>query len=357
MIRFRAILVGVGLVASVTLQTALGEDAAGPGPEFKEVYELILSHLAGANTSELDSAAIRGLVSALSPRVMFASNGPPSSESTGGGLVTKQLVFEGSIGFLRIAHVGRGLGGALRSAYDELSATNHLKGLVLDLRFADGGDYESLPETVGMFLEKDQALLDWGKGLMRAKPSAEPIQVPTAVLVNDKTAEAAEALAAMLRQSAASLILGSRTAGKATVFEEFALKDGARLRIATTPIRLADGVSFPAKGLEPDVPVEVGPEEERAYYADAFATLRRPGVVASAGAGTVTNPAGTNRTARRPQVNEALLVRERKNTQAAEIPAGPPREREADRPLVRDPVLARALDFLKGLALVRSGRS
>ena len=34
-----------------------------------------------------------------------------------------------------------------------------------------------------------------------------------------------------------------------------------------------------------------------------------------------------------------------------------PRDRELDKPLVNDPALARALDLLKGLALVRQTRS
>src|SRR5262249_20372731 len=152
-----------------------------------------------------------------------------------------------------------------------------------------------------------QALFDWGNGPAGAKADSNPIQVPCAVLVNEQTAGAAEALAAVLRQSASSLILGSRTAGRATVAEEFALKDGTRLRIATAPIRLADGSPFPLHGLEPDLPMEVSLEEQRAYFADAFATLRRPGPTASSGSAPQIASTASGRPGRRPRVNEAEL--------------------------------------------------
>jgi hypothetical protein len=65
---------------------------------------------------------------------------------------------------------------------------------------------------------------------------------------------------------------------------------------------------------------------------------------------------GTNRAARRARFNEADLVRERREG-ISEADLTAMREREADKPMIQDPALARALDLLRGLALVRSGRS
>ena len=102
--------------------------------------------------------------------------------------------------------------------------------------------------------------------------------------------------------------------------------------------------------------MEVTPEDERAYYADAF---RVPETDEPAGGGGPVGdqPAsGTNRVARRPRFNEADLVRERREGMSeADLTAL--REREPDKPMVQDPALARALDLLRGLALVRQSRS
>ena len=74
--------------------------------------------------------------------------------------------------------------------------------------------------------------------------------LPVAVLVNRQTAGAAEALAAVLRETGAGLILGSRTAGQAMVAQEFPLKNGERLRIATAPVQLGDGSALAGAGAQ-----------------------------------------------------------------------------------------------------------
>ena len=91
-----------------------------------------------------------------------------------------------------------------------------------------------------------------------------------------------------------------------------------------------------------------------AYYADAFAATARSELSGGAGS-SLTNVAGsTNQSARRIRLNEAELVRERREGLSEADLAGA-RDREGEKPIVRDPVLARALDLLKGLAVV--GRS
>src|SRR5690349_14402768 len=43
-------------------------------PEFKEVYALVRAHVAEISEKELNLAAVKGLVSALNPRVSFLTN-------------------------------------------------------------------------------------------------------------------------------------------------------------------------------------------------------------------------------------------------------------------------------------------
>jgi C-terminal processing protease CtpA/Prc len=177
-----------------------------------------------------------------------------------------------------------------------------------------------------------------------------------ATLVNRETSGAAEAFAAVLRQAGTSLILGGKTAGQAMIAQEYPLKNGQRLRIASGPVRLGDGSVLSSTGLKPDISVEVSPMAEQSYFADAFRELLKTNSLLAANAQAATNsPAGTNR-ARRPRFNEAELVRERKlgavlDNDLENLSAEP------EKPIVQDPVLARALDLLKGLNLVRQSRS
>jgi C-terminal processing protease CtpA/Prc len=344
-----------GLLVLGQVSAALAE-ATNTAPPFNEVYELIRAHLGGVSESELNRAAVQGLVSSLSPKVMLIANNAAGQESMPKALVTKANVFEDDIGYLRIGRVDEGLAKSVQDGYDRLASTNKLKGLVLDLRFSNGSDYAAAAGVTDLFLKKEKPLLDWGDGVVRSKEKAEAIGVPVAVLVNRKTSAAAEALAASMRQSGTGLLLGGRTAGHAMISKDFPLKDGELLRIATAPIKLGDGSALSTQGVRPDILVEVSPQDERLYYDDPFRETGTNNLLASVRPNN--QAAGTNRNVRRNRFNEAELVRERKeglNPDSDVVPdttSGVPEEIS-----VQDPALARALDFLKGLAVVRQSRS
>ena len=325
-------------------------------PDFKEVYDLIRAHLAGMSEGQLNRAAVGGLVSGLAPRVSLVTNAAAANAAGEAPLVIKSSVFDGDILYVRVGRVGEGLANAISTACSKPGTTNKLKGVALDLRYAGGGDYAAAAAAADLFVKKEQPLLNWGGGMVRSKEKSDAIALPVAVLVNRQTAGAAEALAAALRATGAGLILGSRTAGQAMVTQEFPLKNGERLRIATAPIQLGDESALSAQGLKPDIAVGVSPEDEQAYYADAFKVSDRTNLPGSAGLSLTNQASGTNRGARRPRFNEAELVRERREG-LSESDLTALRGREPETPTVQDPALARALDLLRGLALVRQSRS
>ena len=325
------------------------------GPDFKEVYDLIRAHLAGMSEGQLNRAAVEALVSGLGRRVSLVTNAAAANAAGEAPLVSKSDLVDGDILYVRVGRVGNGLADAIRATWHKPGTTNKLKGVALDLRYAGGDDYAAAAAAADLFVMKEQPLLNWGSGMVRSKEKNDAIVVPVAVLVNRQTAGAAEALAATLRETGAGLILGSRTAGQAMVTQDFPLKDGERLRIATAPIQAGGGSALPEQGLKPDITVGVSPEDERAYYADAFKGSAKTNLAASAGISLTNAANGTNHTARRPRFNEAELVRERREG-VSEADLEAIRGREPDKPMVQDPTLARALDLLRGLALVRQSR-
>jgi hypothetical protein len=347
-----------GLLAAFAGQADLWAQSKAEGagtPDFKEVYDSIRAHAVGVSEADLNRAAVQGTLAALSPKVRLLTNGSPSRPSATVPLVSKNSTMDGEIAYLRVERIGQGLDTAVRDAWQNLGRTNKLKGVVLDLRYADGDDYPAAAATADVFLKKDVPLLNWGNGLVRSKEKSDAILVPVAVLVNRFTSEAAEALAAAMRESGAGLILGGRTAGQAMVAQDFPLKNGDQLRIATAPVQLGNGSALSAEGIKPDIAVDVSAEEERAYYADAFRLAGRGDLSVGAGMYLTNPPSGTNRV-RRPRFNEAELVRERREGLSEGDLTGA-KERESEKPLVYDPALARALDLLKGLAMVRQSRS
>jgi C-terminal processing protease CtpA/Prc len=270
-------------------------------------------------------------------------------------LVSKARVFDGDIAYVRIAGVSGGLAEEVSDVHRLLGSSNALEGVVLDLRYTDGGDYAAAAATADLFTAKSQLLLNWGAGVVSSHQKADAIPVPVAVLVNRETAGAAEALAAVLRETGVGLILGGRTAGRAMITQDFPLSNGDQLRIPVTPVTLGDGSALSARGIKPDIDVTVSAENERAYYADAYLALLKTNLVAGGKLAALTGPDGTNPAARRSRMNEAELVREHKEGLESDPdgPLPPGRQSEPPKPVVNDPVLARALDLLRGLAVVR----
>ena len=345
-------------MAMLLLPLAGRAEGTNAGPDFKEVYDLIRSHLAGESEADLNRAAVQGLLNQLHAKVSLVSGTSETNKPDEGPLLSKAIVYEGTIACLRVGRVGEGLADKIASTYKQLSTTNHLKGVILDLRFADGHNYREIPPVAGLFISEEVPLLDWGNGMVRSRENPDAITLPVAVLVNQQTAAAAEALAAVMRKSAHALILGGTTAGEATVGKEFPLKNGQKLRVATAGVKLAGGDALSASGIKPDIEVVVMPEDEKVWREDPFKEAGLSGnSLARSSGGSGTN--GTGR-ATHTRTTEADLMRERNERPGMELEYNTPAIQtgaELEKPIVRDPVLGRAIDLIKGISVIRQTRA
>jgi hypothetical protein len=148
------------------------------------------------------------------------------------------------------------------------------------------------------------------------------------------------------------LIIGTNTAGQASITKDFLLQNGQTLRVAVAPVRLGNGEVV--ERLKPDIRVDVNPDDERAYFVDAYKILPK----AASGGSSATSVAAlsvTNRSPRR-RINEAELVRMLREGENPDDENARPVLVEPNRPMITDPALARAIDLLKGLAVVRHTR-
>jgi hypothetical protein len=324
----------------------------GPSPDFKEVYELLRTNLAGATAENLNRAAVEGLLSQFPGKVSLVGGAVDGSAGLQGGTaLTKSMVVEGNVAYLRIGRVVASLADELGAAYRALTGTNKIAGVVLDLRFADGSDDAAAQAAAKLFAAK--------------KITTGPL----AVLVNGETRGAAEVLAAALRQAGAGLIIGSPTAGEAMAFREFPLSNGERLRVASAPAN--SGGSMISR-VQPDIAATITTGDERVFFDDPYQTI----VMGN----TNSSPAGTNFLPYVDHTSEADLVRQRQkdgkaigtsefHTRDTDLPgprlihrlggdgdgdegSAPARAAEPQKPVIRDPVLARAVDLIKGLAIV-----
>jgi len=344
-----------------------GADA--PLPPHRELLEVIRANVSGLADAELDRAAAGALLAKVRGRVLAPADvaEPVSDEPA----IVTRAVYD-NCAYVRVGQVTLALAPQLAAALQSADFAAS-RGLVLDLRFAVGTDYQAAANVVALFLNTEKTVLSWGdrQGLSTAQTNAWTR--PVTVLVNHDTRGGAEALAAALRQQRLGILIGGPTAGVAAVFKEVPLGDGNpnRLRLAVSVVKTADGQALSETGVEPDILVRMRAEQDRAYLADPYTIVLSSSAMGGSGAGTNTLTGAT--TVVRKRVSEADLVRQKRDVEAAvrgvgsdalpagsastNAPASAPRPTPAEvARVIKDPVLGRAIDLLKGLAFLGSDR-
>jgi hypothetical protein len=206
--------------------------------------------------------------------------------------LAKSGILESNMAYLRVSHVSAGLPDEIGAANRALAATNKIAGTVLDLRFADGDDAVAATATASLLAAK---------------------KLPLAILVNDRTGGAAVALATTLRAARAGLIFGSASAA-----------------------------------VKPDISVAENPADAKKFFENPYAAPATNEVAALPGTNEFVSWVD--------HTSEADLVRAKiKDGDEFENPP-PPHTAGPQKPVIRDPVLARAVDLIKGLAVVHQSR-
>jgi hypothetical protein len=201
----------------------------------------------------------------------------------------KSSVLENEVAYLRVGEVRSNLAAEIQSAQNSLAATNKIAGTILDLRFTAGDDVAAAKATADLFAQK---------------------KLPLAILVNAGTRGAALNLAAELRAARDGLIFGGSTE------------------------------------LKPDIAVAVKTEDERKFLENPYAALAPNETNASA---DTNDNLGTFI----DHTSEADLVREKIKDGDQDEDSTPARPTEPQKPFIHDPVLARAVDLIKALAVIR----
>jgi carboxyl-terminal processing protease len=132
-------------------------------------------------------------------------------------------------------------------------------GLVLDLRGNGGGLALMAQGIAGLFVRKKGNL---GMSVMREGtarypiyPTPEPLDLPLAVLLDERSASASEMLAAGLQELGRATVVGSPSAGALLVSLLERLPTGARWQVAWGDFRTHKGRVIEGVGVVPDVTV------------------------------------------------------------------------------------------------------
>lgn len=159
--------------------------------------------------------------------------------------VSRHFLIEPEFAYVKILNFEAETARELRDALEALGGED-LAGLVLDLRGNPGGIIESAVQVAAFFLEPGNRLL-WVDGRggpkeeLQVPPGFEPYRFPIRVLIDDRTASAAEIVAGALQDHQRARVLGLRSFGKGLVQSVFELSGGTALALTTAFYQTPDG--------------------------------------------------------------------------------------------------------------------
>ena len=182
---------------------------------------------------------------------------------------------EQQIAYLRLSGFQKESGDAITAEIDRLNREG-ARAVILDLRNNPGGLLTSAVEIADDFLS-DGLIVETksDRGVEQAPPeratrSRDDLKVPVVVLTNQFSASASEIVSGALKDLHRALIVGERTFGKGSVQMLFPLdRRQAYLKLTTSHYFLAGGGRIHREpgsktwGVEPDVKVEMTPEQMR----------------------------------------------------------------------------------------------
>ena len=162
--------------------------------------------------------------------------------------VERAFELQPGIGYIRVAAFEGSTGRDIHAAIEKLGGEK-LKGLVLDLRNNPGGLVTSALETAALFLKPGQVILSVkGRNVAetteRVPADTVPYAFPLSILVNGKTASAAEIVTAAMQDHDRATVIGEPTFGKGLVQSVYPLAERTGLALTTALYYTASGRSI-----------------------------------------------------------------------------------------------------------------
>lgn len=170
-------------------------------------------------------------------------------------------VLEGNVGYLRISSFYPW--DTARAKYAAAwTLLSNVKGLIIDLRHNGGCDAVTATHLVRSALDKEtsvQSIDRRGTRTQETLPAAElpalPEDLPLVILLDRRSASASEYVAYSLQQAKRAKVVGSRSAGAASLMgSPIPLKEGFQVIVPEArPANMVSGRSWEGTGVIPDV--------------------------------------------------------------------------------------------------------
>lgn len=174
--------------------------------------------------------------------------------------VREVRVFEGNVGYIRLSTF-YSWDVAKNKLNSAMALVGDTTGLILDLRQNGGGDAETAGRLVRAFLGDDVKAVQRIESRKGSKDEALPERDLAAydgklvVLVDRRSASASEFLAYSLQAAGRATVVGSRSAGAASLLDEpQPLAHGFQISVPNAwPVNIKTGKNWEGEGVIPDV--------------------------------------------------------------------------------------------------------
>lgn len=168
------------------------------------------------------------------------------------------------VGYIRLTTFSEQTTPGLMNAVDEIVSEKgeELAGFIIDLRNNPGGLLTEAISVADAFLEEGEIVSTRGRedgqtSHAYARPGDITRGMPVVVLINSGSASASEIVAGALKDHKRAILMGTRSFGKGSVQTIIPMPGHGAIRLTTARYYTPSGVSIQAKGVSPDIEVEL----------------------------------------------------------------------------------------------------
>ncbi|MBR2887954.1 MAG: S41 family peptidase [Bacteroidales bacterium] len=156
-------------------------------------------------------------------------------------------VINGNTGYINLSSFTENCSAEFKEALLKLKNEKKITNLIIDLRYNPGGLLIEAVNIVNLFVDKGKDIVEmrgrvqeWNK-MFRAENNPVDTQIPIVVLVNGKSASAAEIVSGALQDLDRAVVIGEKTFGKGLVQTTKDLVYNAKCKITTAKYYIPSG--------------------------------------------------------------------------------------------------------------------
>lgn len=176
-------------------------------------------------------------------------------------------LMENQIGYIRVTQFNEPTANDLKKELEKL-VEQDMKALVLDLRGNPGGLLTAAAGVAELFLPKGEMIVftkgrtqEMDQQTFKSTGSTHYSDFPMVILINGGSASASEIVSGALQDHKRAVLVGEKTFGKGCVQSVLQLEDGAAIKLTTAYYYTPSERIFQDHGIEPDLKVEMDPED------------------------------------------------------------------------------------------------